>query len=442
MFKELSKKLFVLLPIFVLFFVPLNNINSHTSVFAEETVQEVKSKIEQKQDLISKLKKEIEESKKKIKSFKGQGKTLKSEIAKLNYQEKELEKNILEKEVYINELEKTIDDLNETLKKNSWKQEIIKKNIAASLVLINKSSDQNPLEILVVEKSLSKFSDVFYALEKIQKNLKKKMDKLKIIEKETTKIKLEKEKEEEIVSKEKNILNDKKEISKNNKYNKKNLLEKTKNQEKYYQQLLTKKEKQIKTFYQDVFALEAKLKILIDPNTIPKPQRGFFDWPVPTRNLWITQYYGVTPWRKKYANGTPHRGLDFGVTIGTPLYAVDNGVVSATGDNEKVCRGVQYGKWVTIDQQNNLSTLYAHLSLIKVKPGQKVKKGDIIGYSGNSGYSTGPHLHFSIFATKGLRVQKIKHRYKGRCYLKTMRIPVISANAYRNPLGYMPKIKK
>ena len=205
---------------------------------------------------------------------------------------------------------------------------------------------------------------------------------------------------------------------------------------------MTEKQKQIQAFNQEIFELESKLKILIDPASLPDAQRGLFEWPVPEKDLWITQYYGVTPWRKKYANGTPHRALDFGVVIGTPVYAIADGVISGTGDNEKVCTGVQYGRWITVDQENNLSSLYAHLSMIKVKVGDKVEKGDIIGYSGNTGYSTGLHLHFSIYATKGMEIQTIKHNYPGRCYQKEFRIPVVASNAYLNPLNYMPKNDK
>lgn len=84
----------------------------------------------------------------------------------------------------------------------------------------------------------------------------------------------------------------------------------------------------------------------------------------------------------------PHGGVDFAINIGEPIYAVFDGVVRVAQVNGG------YGNMILIRHYNNLETLYGHLSKIKVKVGQVVKAGDIIGYSGNTGFSTGPHLHF------------------------------------------------
>lgn len=84
----------------------------------------------------------------------------------------------------------------------------------------------------------------------------------------------------------------------------------------------------------------------------------------------------------------PHGGIDFALKIGEPIYAVFDGVVRVAQVNGG------YGKMILIRHYNNLETLYGHLDKINVKVGQEVKAGDIIGLSGNTGFSTGPHLHF------------------------------------------------
>jgi hypothetical protein len=84
----------------------------------------------------------------------------------------------------------------------------------------------------------------------------------------------------------------------------------------------------------------------------------------------------------------PHGGIDFAINIGEPIYAVFDGVIRVAQVNGG------YGKMILIRHYNNLETLYGHLDRIMVKVGQEVKAGDIIGYSGNTGFSTGPHLHF------------------------------------------------
>jgi len=85
-----------------------------------------------------------------------------------------------------------------------------------------------------------------------------------------------------------------------------------------------------------------------------------------------------------------HNGMDFTGTVGTPIYATGNGkVVKAKKENG-------HGRKVVIDHGFGYKTIYAHLSAYNVKKGQKVKRGDIIGYLGNSGVSTGPHLHYEV----------------------------------------------
>lgn len=85
-----------------------------------------------------------------------------------------------------------------------------------------------------------------------------------------------------------------------------------------------------------------------------------------------------------------HTGVDIRANIGTPVRATANGTVSYAG-----WRG-GYGLTVIIKHNFGFSTLYAHLSKILVGVGKRVKRGDIIGYSGMTGYATGPHLHYEV----------------------------------------------
>ncbi|MBT0728272.1 murein DD-endopeptidase MepM [Rosenbergiella australiborealis] len=89
---------------------------------------------------------------------------------------------------------------------------------------------------------------------------------------------------------------------------------------------------------------------------------------------------------------TPHRGVDFAVPIGTPVLAVGDGEVVVANNIEGAA-----GKYVAIRHGRQYTTRYMHLSRLLVKPGQKVKRGDRIALSGNTGRSTGPHLHFEIW---------------------------------------------
>ena len=87
-----------------------------------------------------------------------------------------------------------------------------------------------------------------------------------------------------------------------------------------------------------------------------------------------------------------HKGLDFAAPKGTPIYAAGDGVVAKAGWNGG------YGKYVQIKHNSTYGSAYAHLNSIArgMKPGQRVKQGQIIGYVGSTGRSTGPHLHYEV----------------------------------------------
>jgi murein DD-endopeptidase MepM/ murein hydrolase activator NlpD len=88
--------------------------------------------------------------------------------------------------------------------------------------------------------------------------------------------------------------------------------------------------------------------------------------------------------------GAMHEGIDFVADIGTPVVAAAGGVVIWADKHP------QYGNLVEIDHGNDFTTRYAHLSKILIKDGQVVKRGQNIALSGNTGRSTGPHLHFEV----------------------------------------------
>lgn len=88
--------------------------------------------------------------------------------------------------------------------------------------------------------------------------------------------------------------------------------------------------------------------------------------------------------------GVLHAGVDWGVPIGTPVKASCTGTVIQAGWMNG------YGNCITIAHDNGMTTRYGHLNEVKVKVGQKVKQGKVIAFSGNTGMSTGPHLHFEI----------------------------------------------
>lgn len=112
--------------------------------------------------------------------------------------------------------------------------------------------------------------------------------------------------------------------------------------------------------------------------------------PVPKKFKITTTYHKTGSW---WSCGY-HTGVDFAVPEGTPITAVKDGKVLEA--KEGVTWGGSYGKAIVVDHGDGYHAIYAHLSKIEVKAGDKVTEGQEIGKSGNTGNSSGPHLHFEV----------------------------------------------
>jgi murein DD-endopeptidase MepM/ murein hydrolase activator NlpD len=123
---------------------------------------------------------------------------------------------------------------------------------------------------------------------------------------------------------------------------------------------------------------------------------------MPIKGGRITSRFSYKRWHPILHRYRPHLGVDWGAKRGTPLYAVAKGRVVYAG----WMRG--YGKVVKIDHGGGFVSLYAHQSRLKVRRGNYVKKGQVIGYVGSTGRSTGPHLHFGLYRN-GRAVNPLKY---------------------------------
>lgn len=103
----------------------------------------------------------------------------------------------------------------------------------------------------------------------------------------------------------------------------------------------------------------------------------------------ITQHFGGM------YSGSPHKGMDIGMPEGTPVYAAADGKVTVANASDSW--GYSWGYYVKINHAEGVDTLYAHLSSVAVSYGQYVHQGDVIGYVGSTGNSSGNHLHFELY---------------------------------------------
>lgn len=201
---------------------------------------------------------------------------------------------------------------------------------------------------------------------------------------------------------------------------KQRLLAKTQAEAEKYDALVEDLEEQRKAIEDEISDIEKAKTAALDLKDIPKYQKGLLDHPV--EEVRITQKYGKTSFTRWY---TFHNGVDYGVKTGTKVLAAADGKVVAIGNNGRYA----YGRWMAVDHGNGLVTMYGHLSAYSKKVGDKVKSGDTIAKSGNTGYSTGPHLHFTVFSSKSFDIVPSK---------KIKSVKDIPVGATINPTNYLP----
>lgn len=247
----------------------------------------------------------------------------------------------------------------------------------------------------------------------------------------------QKEVEKKNLSNLKKTLSDKKLAIEVTKKEKDTLLTETKNKESNYKKLLADRQKKRDAFEKDLQNYEAQLKFILNPNLLPTPGSGILSWPLDT--VFVTQLFGKTVSAKRLYTSGSHSGVDFRASIGTPVKAMASGTVIGVGDTDIYCKGASFGKWVFIKYNNGLSSTYGHLSVLSTSAGAQVKTGDVVALSGNTGHSTGPHLHVTVYASQGADVKTVPSL---SCNGKTFIMPIAPVDAYLDPMLYLPQALK
>lgn len=207
------------------------------------------------------------------------------------------------------------------------------------------------------------------------------------------------------------------------------LLAETKSKESSYQALIAQKKAEEAAFEAELVKLAQGLGTA-DVSSAAAAKRGILSWPLDS--VTVTQYFGKTSFSQSGAySGQGHNGMDFRASIGTPVRAALTGTVQEI--NQGAVKNCQYGKWVLVRHDNGLTSLYAHLSSIAVNKGERVGTGEVLGYAGDTGYATGPHLHFTLYVSSAVTFKSYTCNSGKSAY-----IPVAPLNAYLNPLSYLP----
>lgn len=402
--------------------------------------ENMQQSIDAKNNEIAALQKEIDQYQNQVSDYHGQAQTLQSTIDEINKNEANLNKQL-------NLTNKKIERANLTIKQNESKIGDLGRGIVSNttalyetLRSLNTEDNQTILEMLASQNSVSGFLRDIDDTIKVQSNLKTHVVQMRdtktALEVTQKKLAADKLDAQKLIAQ----LNDQKKIIDAQQAEKNTLLAQTKNQEANYQALVADRQAKVDQLESEIFAYESKLQFTLDANNLPKAGSAPLGWPL--ENVFITQRFGKTVSAKRlYVSGS-HSGVDFRAAVGTPVYAVADGTVEGTGDTDKVCYRASFGKWVFIRHTNGLATVYAHLSLIKAVEGQKVSKGTLIGYSGNTGHSTAPHLHLTVFASNGVNGEqgaRVDSKPSVSCNGKVYRMPFAPTSAYLDPILYLPK---
>lgn len=403
-------------------------------VFAQTTA-ELESEINQKQAQILELEKQIAQYKATLKNTQTQSATLKNAVAKMEAQIKKLETEIRLTQTKISQTTLKIQSLDSDITTQNVELEKQKNNLAQTILLLNEYDQTGPLELILGNGNFSDILNQAQYIANLQSSLQQKLVAIKELKSQLEEQKTQSEAQKAALQNLQTQLRGQTSVLDNQRDEQKDLLTTSKNQEKIYQASLSEVQKQRDQIEKEIYLAEEKLRLAINQNSITAG-KGAFLWPVGSTSV-LTQNYGCIHTafaRRTYQlcdnkQGGYHNGIDIDGD-NDPIHVVRDGIVTGVGylgyyDAKKIWHSVAYGRYVTVKHNNGLTTLYAHLSAQSVNVGQQVKAGDIIGYMGTTGNSTGTHLHFTVYATNTF---SFKQMYYGS----------LPQGGDINPLLYLP----
>jgi len=378
--------------IFILFIIGISmSFNFASAQTDAERIAELKIQIQQ-------LELEAQKYKEGIASEQAEAKTLKAEIAGLQKQISNLELQITLTGKKIDKTNIEISDVENSIFETQKNIDYRKSSIGELLLYLDKSDNEPLVASLLKNVNLSDFLRQDQYAKTVTSNLLSLVEELKI-----DKQNLEKDKDDM-----ENLKSDLESLKKNQtgqkislggvKTNKNTLLAQTKGEEARYQAMLLDVQKRETAFFIELKQLENEIIqgglyiIHITATTLPPKKQHIFSWP--ENNYRLTQGYGMTAYAKKGAyGGSPHNGIDMAAGTGTPIMAIGDGQIVANGYNNG------WGNWAAINHTAyNVVSIYGHMSYLSpLKVGTNVTRGQVIGYEGNTGNSTGSHLHLSIY---------------------------------------------
>lgn len=404
-----------------------------SSTYAETpSAEQIRKEIESRSSTIGSLEADIKKYQEKVGVLGTQKKSLQNEIQTLDVTRSKLSKDIQLTDSKLSRTSLTINRLTEEISDKEKKIATEQKSITQLIRMLDANESDSMLEIMLSRGSFSDFFTDLSDMKRVQDSLTERLHEVKNLRAGLADERDQHKQEKQKLAELSDLIADQKILADKNRKEQAQLLSVTKNQESNFKKLLAEKTAKKKQVEKEIQQYEEKLRATIDPNSIP--QSGTKALAYPLDNIRVTQRFGKTvDAQRLYSSGT-HNGIDFAAAMGTTVKSAASGVVIGTGNTDETCRWASYGNWILIKHNNGLATLYGHLSMIKVSQGQSVSTGSIIGYSGNTGYSTGPHLHFTVFAASAVKVTTMP---SVSCTGALYTLPVAAKNAYLDPESFL-----
>lgn len=400
------------------------------ALFAQ-SAEEIKNQISSQRQQLDALNKEIAAYEKELQAVGAKKQTLQSAVNSLDLSVKKAQTKIKAIQNQISTTELEIRELSGHIVDKEAAISVDSAAIAETIRNLHEAANASLVEMVLANNSMSDLWDDTEATISVQDTMQRHVESLEVAKVELTEDRDAEEKKRTQLVSQRNDLKSEEQSLAVQKKEQQTLLTQTRNQESNYQSIIAAKSAAKKSFETALSDLESKLQFTLDPSKLPAAGKGILRWPLD--NIRITQQFGRTADSGRlYASGT-HNGTDFAASIGTPVKAALSGTVMATGNTDAISGCYSYGKWVLLKHANGLATLYAHLSQINVAEGGSVSTGQAIGYSGSTGYATGPHLHFTVYAAGAVQVRPLGSG-KG-CNAAVM--PVSAMSGYLNPLDYL-----
>ncbi len=375
---------------------------STVSVARAVTPEELQFAIEQKARKLEEVSKQLEQTQLQLTDITVQGKTLSSEVNKINQSVKSVDLGIQQSQLTVEKLGLQVQSIQSNIFSNEEAVALRQEALTQFIREFQRKSSEDVLLVMLSNKTLSESLASVQQISDLSAGILQEVDQIRRLKGELSKQLSEVNQKKQAVLSEKEILAARKAIAQEQLAERQRLLAEVKNKEKNYQELVAELQEQQQSISDEISQVEETMRDKFGTSALPRKRPGVFIEPVDESRM--TQGYGKTKDAcRLYKKTCFHNGVDYGIPIGTPIYAADDGVVFAAGNNGKL----QYGRYIVIKHDNLLATLYAHLSKQTVKAGETVKRGQLIGYSGKTGYAFGPHLHFGVYLASTVQLKTI-----------------------------------